>query len=68
MLAQHEREDMLRLLTVVAQYQGATRLAEEYETPREEWAATVEEMGWTPGQAAADRQAAVRAFIDAAEG
>jgi len=67
MLAQREREDMLRLLAVVGQGVGAKRLSEEYEPPREEWAAKVDEMGWTPGDAAAERQARVQAFLAAAE-
>ena len=67
MLAQHEREDLLRLLTLVGQGVGHKRLPDEYATPREDWMAKVEEMGWAPGDAAAERQAAVRAFLDAAE-
>jgi hypothetical protein len=68
MLAQSEREDMLRLLAIVGQGVGAQDLAEQYITPAEGWADKVEELGWTPGQQAAMRQAAVAAFLDAAEG
>jgi len=68
MLAQREREDMLRLLAVAGQAAGAQRLADDYVIPAEAWAERVEQMGWTPGEAAEARRAAVAAFIDAAEG
>ncbi len=67
MLRAHEAEDVLRLLSVVGQGVGAKNLAEEYETPREGWAAKVEEMGWVPGDAAAERLARVQAFLAVAE-
>jgi len=67
MLRERERWDMLRLLAVAGQAAGAARLADDYVTPAEDWADKVEEMGWTPGELAANRQAAVAAFLDAAE-
>ena len=67
MLRQHEMQDVLALLTIVGQGVGAKELSEQYVTPREDWAAKVDAMGWAPGVAAAERQAAVGAFIDAAE-